>query len=138
MQGLLADVNVQGHAAYLERLIDALGLGIVLTELNLRFVSFADLQFPLDIDDRTLWNRCQRGGWVLLTDNRNHDGPDSLEATLADSWQTSQLPVLTLANKQKFEHDRDYAIRVATDIAELLFGITQDEYRDRSRIFVPI
>jgi hypothetical protein len=46
-------------------------------------------------------------------------------------------PVLTLANKGRFEHSPDYAKRVATDVAELLFGIAQGEYRDQPRIYVP-
>ena len=138
MQGLLADVNVQGHVAYLRRLIDTLGLGIVLTELNLRFAVFSDLELSLDLDDRTLWNRCQQHGWVLLTDNRNHDDLSSLEAVLADSWHAGKLPVLTISNKARFERDLDYAIQVANDVAELLFGIAHGEYLDLPRIYVPL
>ena len=35
MPGLLADVNVQGHLPYLERLIEGLGLLEILRELGL-------------------------------------------------------------------------------------------------------
>jgi hypothetical protein len=73
----------------------------------------------------------------LFTDNRNHDGPNSLEATLSSSWRVGHLPLLTLANKTKFEHRREYAERVASDVAELLFGITREGYRDQPRIYVP-
>ena len=123
MRGLLADVNVQGHLPYLRHLLEALGLWIVLVELNLGLVTFRDLQLPLDLDDRRLWNRCQQDGWVLFTENRNNDGPDSLQATLTDSWQMGHLPVLTLSNKGKFERDRRYAESLATDVAEHLYGI---------------
>ncbi len=133
MRGLLADVNVQGHALYLRQVLDTLGLWPVLAELSLHFATLSDLDLPLDLDDRTLCGHCQQHGWVLFTENRNHDGPNSLHATLADSWQLGHLPVLTLANKEKFEHSREYAKRVATDVAELLFGIEQGEYR----IYVP-
>jgi hypothetical protein len=92
---------------------------------------------PRDLDDRSVWNRCQQEGWVLLTENRNHDGPNSLQATLTDSWRIGHLPTLTLSNKVRLEHSREYAERVATDIAELLFGIAHGEYRDRDRIYVP-
>jgi hypothetical protein len=47
------------------------------------------------------------------------------------------LPVLTIGDKGKFEHNREYAERVATDVAELLFGIAQGEYRNQPRIWVP-
>jgi hypothetical protein len=137
MRGLLADVNVQGHVPYLRHLLEALGLWTVLAELNLSLVTFADLQLPPDLDDRLLWNRCQKDGWVLFTENRNHDGPNSLQATLTDSWRNGRLPVLTLSNKSRFERARGYAEQVATDVAELMFGIEQEEYRDQPRIYVP-
>jgi hypothetical protein len=137
MQGLVADMNVQGHLPYLRYLLEALDLWTVLIELNLRLVTFPDLQLARDLDDRPLWNRCQQNGWVLFTENRNDDGPDSLQATLTDSWQWGHLPVLTLSSKRRFEHDRRYAERVATDVADLLFGIAQQEYRDQPRIYVP-
>ncbi len=74
---------------------------------------------------------------MLFTENRNDDGPDSLHATLTNSWREGHLPVLTLANKSKFDHSRAYAEQVANDIAELLFGIEHGEYLDEPRIFVP-
>jgi hypothetical protein len=137
MRGLLADVNVQGHLAYLRQVMANLGLWPVLVELKLELVTFGDLELSPHIDDRSLWNHCQVHGWALFTENRNHDGPDSLEATLQDSWRAGGIPVLTLANKSTFDHSRAYAERVATDVAELLFGIEHGEYRDQARIFVP-
>jgi hypothetical protein len=138
MRGLLADVNVQGHLPYLRQLIDSLGLWACLSELGLDLAIFPELGLPRDLDDRSLWNRCQELGWVLLTENRNHDGPDSLHATLQDSWKEGHLPVLTLSNKGRFEHSRCYAEQVATDVAELLFGVANGQYRDQTRIFVPL
>jgi hypothetical protein len=138
MRGLLADVNVQGHSLYLRRLLETLDLWSVLVELHLDFATFRDLQLPRNLDDRSLWNRCQQDGWVLFTENRNDEDESSLQATLADSWQMGCLPVLTLANKEGFEHSASYAKRVAEDIAELLFGIAHEEYRDQPRIYVPL
>ena len=137
MRGMLADVNVQKHLYYLRGLLEKLGLWEVLAELKLELVTFLDLNLPNDLDDRSLWNRCQKDGWVLFTENRNDDGPDSLQAVLTDSWRSGQLPVLTLANKGRFEHSRAYAERVANDVAELLFAIAHEEYLDQPRIYVP-
>jgi hypothetical protein len=138
MRGLLADVNVQGHLPYLRNLLQALDLWTVLTELELRLVTFPELNLPRNLFDRPLWNRCQQDGWVLFTENRNHDGLDSLQATLEDTWTMGHLPVLTLSNKGRFEHDRAYAFRVATDVAEILFGIAQEQkYLDQPRIYLP-
>jgi len=139
MLGLLADVNVQGHISYLRRLLEKLELWAILTDYtSLTFATFTTLQLPRDLDDRSLWNYCQQNGWVLLTENRNHEDWNSLSATMLDSWQCGHLPVITVASKSNFENSSEYAIRVAEDIAELLFGIAMGEYRDRSRIYVPL
>jgi hypothetical protein len=138
VRGLLADVNVQGHLLYIRRLLLALDLWTVLAESNVQLVTFSDLNLPRDIDDRELWNRCQQGGWALFTDNRNNEGPDSLEATLTDSWRVGHLPILTLSSKDRFNRDRVYAEQVAADVAEILFGIPDEQYLDRPRIYVPL
>ena len=138
MQGILADVNVQKHLEYLQHRWTALNLRGVLADLGLSFVTFAELNLPRNLDDRSLWQLCQKQGWVLFTENRNHDGPNSLSATLIDLWQIGDLPILTLANKGRFEHDLEYANHVAEDIAELLFGlVVENRHRDISRIYIP-
>ena len=137
MRGLLADENVLGHMLYLCRLLARLDLWTILTDVQIEFVTFPQLGLHPGMADRRLWEFCQRNGWVLFTNNRNDDGPDSLEATLADSWQVGNLPVLTLADRARFGRDREYGERVASEIAELLFGIREGEYRDLQRIFVP-
>jgi len=137
MRGLLADVNVQGYMPYLRRFLETLDLWDVLSALNIEWAIFPDLQLPPELDDRSVWSRCQHEGWVLLTDNRNEDDETSLQATLKDSWRPGHLPVLTLANKARFETSAAYAQCVATDIAEVLFGIAHSEYRDQPRIYVP-
>jgi hypothetical protein len=137
MRGLLADINVQGHLPYLIRLLEFLQLWPVLAELKLEFITFPQLQLPPDLDDRAVWHRCQADGWVLFTENRNDDDPNSLQATLTDSWRIGHLPVLTLANKSKFETSASYAQKIAIDVAELLFGIAFGEYHDQPRIYVP-
>ena len=138
MRGLLADVNVQGHSAYLRQLLEVLDLWPVLAELGLTFATFADLALPRNLVDRSLWHRCQQDGWFLFTEDRNDDGPDSLQATLLDSYRPGCLPVLTLANKGRFENSIGYATQVANDVAELLFGVELGEYRDQPRIYVPL
>ncbi len=137
MPGLLADVNGQGHLPYLERLIEGLGLLELITGLGLALATFPELGLDRGLDDRTLWNYCQANGWVLFTDNRNYEDENSLEATIQDSWREGHLPVLTLANKGKFENSEGYALRVAEEVVELLVSVFHDGIRDQARIFVP-
>ncbi len=137
MQGLLADVNLNHEPPILRGLLDDLGLRPLLVEANPRFLTLADLGLSPALSDRALWNYCQDEVWVLLTDNRNQNDKDSLEATLSDSWRVGHLPVLTLADKGRFNRDAECRARVASDIAELLFGIADGEYRVISTLVNP-
>jgi hypothetical protein len=138
MPGLLADVNVQGHLPYLVRLIKEIGLLDLLTDVDITFETFPDRGLDPHLKDRALWNYCQASGLVLFTDNRNHEDEDSLNATIQDSWQEGHLPVLTLANKGRFENSPSYARRVANDVANLLFSILHENVRNQPRIVVPL
>lgn len=138
MPGLLADVNVQGHLPYLRRLMEGLELLEILEEIGLSLSIFPDVGLDRRIDDRSLWNYCQTIEWVLFTDNRNHEGDDSLETTIQDSWHEGHLPVLTLANKGRFENSETYALKVTEDVAEFLFTVFHDKIQNQPRIFVPL
>jgi hypothetical protein len=138
VRGLLSDANVQGHAAYLREILRTLGLLDILDQLGIDLLAFNDLGLPPEIDDRSLWLRCQQDGLVLFTDNRNDESATSLETALLTMWKPGDLPVITVTNKDKFERQPSYRERVAADVAELLCGISEGEYRDRGRIFVPL
>jgi hypothetical protein len=103
--------------------------------LHLIPVSLADLGLPPDASDRDVWEACQHAQVVLLTANRNDDGPDSLEATIQQHNTPASLPVFTLANEQRVLRDRLYAEAVADRLLELLFDI--DRYRGTGRLYVP-
>jgi hypothetical protein len=138
MPGLLADVNVQGHLPYLVRLIKEIGVLDLPTDIGITFETFPDRGLNPRMKDRALWNYCQANQLVLFTDNRNHEDGDSLNATIQDSWQEGHLPVLTLANKGRFERSESYATRVANDVANLLFSMLHENVRNQPRIFVPL
>jgi hypothetical protein len=109
----------------------------LLQELGLALATFPDLGLDRGRDDRSLWHYCQANHWVLFTDNRNHEDENSLQATIQDSWREGHLPILTLANKGKFENSAAYAARVAEDVADLLIRVFHDGIRNQPRIFVP-
>jgi hypothetical protein len=137
MPGLLADVNVQGHLPYLRRLIEKLGVLDIVAGLGLTLATFPDLGLDRETDDRALWNYCQANEWVLFTENRNNEDENSLQPTIQDSWREGHLPVITLANKGRFENSEDYALRVAEEVVDVLIRVFHDAVRDQPRIFVP-
>jgi hypothetical protein len=138
LPGLLADVNLQGYLAYIERLLQELDLlGLLNRDLGLELVSFADLDLDRTLEDRSLWLFCQQNRWILLTDNRNRENENSLQATMDQLWHAGMLPVITLANKDTFEKNAEYAARTAEEIAEVLFLAFHEHILDSSRIYVP-
>jgi hypothetical protein len=137
LRGLLSDENIQGHVVQLRRLLGELDLLTILELVPVEFADFRRLGIAPGTDDRSLWEFCQRDGWVLFTANRNRQGLNSLEAALDDLWRPGLLPVITIASKSRFELDRPYAELVAAEVAELLFGIHDGNYCDQPRIFVP-
>ncbi len=62
MPGLLADVNVQGHVPYLQRLLEKLGVLDMVAGLDLTLATFPELGLDRRTDDRTLWHFCQANG----------------------------------------------------------------------------
>ncbi len=56
---------------------------------------------PFDSSDREVWHFIQANKMILLTNNRNMDGEDSLEQTLRDENTVTSLPVLTIANADR-------------------------------------
>lgn len=138
MPGLLADINVQGHLPRLIGLMNNIGVLQLLVDSRITFETFPDRGLDPGLKDRAVWSYCQQNELVLLTDNRNFDDEDSLAATIQDSWHVGLLPVLTLANKPKFEKSSEYAKQVASDVANLLFAIFLEGNRDQPRIWIPI
>src|SRR5579885_931312 len=95
---ILADANIQGHV---ERLIDVIESGDwaeLWAEFGLRLTTFRRLGLSRDASDRDVWRLCQGRQLILLTANRNHDGPDSLEATIREDRSPASLPVFTIAD----------------------------------------
>src|SRR5436190_18495619 len=85
----------------------------LLQALDVRLISFRDLGLAENADDRTVWRAVQAAGAMLITDNRNHDSSDSLQAAIETENAPDKIPVATIGNLKRFRRDRDYAERVA-------------------------
>ena len=137
MNGLLFDINIQGHFQHLLHLLTALDLLGMWEAEDLDVFTVPQLGYPRDVRDRVIWNRCQADGLVLVTENRNDDGPDSLERTMAESLTPESLPVLTLANKLRFERDRRYALIVADAFLNAVSDTAAGKNRGVGRLYIP-
>ena len=135
MRGILADINVVGQRDALLSIWtsdtwrdfwDGLGLSVETS----RPLGLSDIA-----SDALIWRTCQREGLVLITGNRNDDGPDSLEATIRNENQPESLPVITIGDADRVLRDRLYAENVAERLLDYLMRI--DEVRGVGRLYVP-
>jgi hypothetical protein len=138
MTGLLADYNVGGH---LERLVDVLLASEFAGEwvgLGLAVETFATLGIAEETDDRTVWQMCRTRGLVLVTANRNHDGPNSLEAAIRDGGP-NDLPVVTFGDADPILTDSRYAETVAISLLGFLMDVADrpETVLGSGRIYVP-
>jgi len=103
--------------------------------LDVRVLTFEDLDLPHSASDAEVWDACQRAGVILVTGNRNAAGPDSLELTIRSRGTTASLPVFTLADRERVVRDRAYAQRAAIRLMELLMDV--DQIRGSGRLYLP-
>jgi hypothetical protein len=129
---LLADHNIEGQARMLLGMLQKLGWSDL---LDLRLGTFTEVGLTDDSSDRVVWRRAQELGMILLTDNRNNEGPDSLEQTLLDEVTPTSLPILTVGSAERLRSEQAYRVACAERVAEIVFDL--DRYRGVPRLYFP-
>lgn len=135
MKAILGDFNIEGQVRLLIAALEAEGWSELWAELGLEVMTFARLGIPGTTPDDELWRLCQREQIVLLTANRNHDGPDSLEAVIRNENRADSLPVFTLGDADRVAQSREYAVRTAVQLLDHLLRI--DDLRGTGRLYLP-
>jgi hypothetical protein len=135
MRGILADINVGKQRRAILRIWTSDTWRDLWDALGLRVFTFSRLGLSDDFPDSLIWRTCQREQLVLITANRNDDGPDSLETAIRSENQPDRLPVVTIADADRVLSDRAYAERVAVSVLDYLMRI--DEVRGTGRLYVP-
>jgi hypothetical protein len=82
-----------------------------------------------------VWNVCQAEELILITDNRNLDSEDSLEATIRRNNSPESLPVFTIADMNQFRTNNPYAECVVEALYDDLLRI--DDVRGTGRLDLP-
>ena len=85
-------------------------------------MTFPTLGLPYNASDEVIWTTCQIEGLLLVSGNRNDDGPDSLEATIRNKNQPDSLPVVTISDTNRVLRDRVYAETVAEQLLDYLMA----------------
>ena len=135
MNALLADANIEGYVDFLVALMQAEPWRLFWDDLQLRCVHFADVGLAPSAPDSLVWQTCQQQGLYLITDNRNEDRPDSLEATIRTQNTADSLPVFTIGNVQRLRQSHAYANQVIDTLFRYL--LEGDNIRGTGRLFLP-
>lgn len=70
-----------------------------------------------------------------MTNNRNDDGPESLEATIRQFSTLASLPVFTIGDADAILDSGEYTERVADRLFRYLLEL--DNIRGTGRLFLP-
>jgi hypothetical protein len=135
VKGLIADANIQGQVEYLLQRMQADAWAEFWQTLGLVLYRFDDVGLSASATDLEVWNVCQAEHLILITDNRNLDSEDSLEATIRRNNTPESLPVFTIADMNEFRTNSSYVERTA----ETLYGylVRIDEVRGTGRLYLP-
>jgi hypothetical protein len=135
MKGILADINSDGHWQLLVSRLESDRWSEIWNSFGLVSESFPQLGLPYTAPDSVVWKVCQERQLLLITSNRNADGPDSLEMTIRAHNTDSCLPVFTLADAARVKVDKPYAERVVEKLLEYLLDI--EKYLGTGRLYLP-
>ncbi len=135
MKGILADANVEGLVDYLVLQMQSEPWSEFWQSLALDYRRFGDVGLSTDSLDSEIWQTCQAEELVLVTNNRNDDGPDSLEATIRAHGTAESLPIFTIADVERFRTDRSTVELVIASLYDYLLRI--DEVRGAGRLDLP-
>lgn len=128
-------MNIQGHFRSLEMLIRTTEWAYYWHELGCVTRSFADLGLTRDAQDNVIWEALRARDAILITANRNQDGPNSLGSMIARKDSVSAMPVLTISNPNKISRSKEYALHVIDSLFEHLVDI--ELRRGTGRLYIP-
>jgi hypothetical protein len=128
----LIDHNLEGHAEILLGTIAGQGW---LELLPIQFVTFKEINLPIDSSDRIVWRLAQTNQMILLTANRSMKGEESLEQVLREENTAESLPVVTIGDAKRLLADRTYRNLAANRIIEITLDI--ETWMGTGRVFVP-
>jgi hypothetical protein len=132
---ILFDEGIDGYRGQLTQRLFSPEWADISAALQVRIVGFEDVGLERGSSDADIWELCQLQQIYLLTDNRNQDGPNSLEATIRAKNQATSVPVFTVSDIQRFRFSAEYVEAVATKLLEYLFDAAN--IRGSGRLYLP-
>ncbi len=128
---ILIDHNIEGYVPRFENTIFVQDWKNL---VSIKMLDFKDVNLAINSNDRLVWQFAQRNEMILLTDNRNDDGPNSLERTIDQENTPDSLPVLTIGNITRVVQ-RNYRERCVERLIEIILDL--DNYKGTGRLYIP-
>ena len=135
MPTILLDENIDGYGEYLARFIFSPEWGEISSLLKVQLTTFEQESLARGTPDDVVWEFCQERRYYLITDNRNDDKPDSLEATIRTRGQADSYPVFTISDANRFRSERAYMESSVVKLLEYLVGA--DNLCGAGRLYLP-
>ncbi len=135
MRLIVSDVNIEGHVRAMVRMLQQGEWSSLFDDLEIRVLTFDDLGLVGISPDRMVWGAVQARGAMLITDNRNKDGRDSLQYMIETANAAESVPVVTLSDSTRFLFDNEYANRAVDRLIEILFD--WEKNLGTGRLFIP-
>ena len=136
MKGLFADINIAGQVrSLIETFYASEEWFEIWDSLGIACHFFEEFELDPRSPDDIVWQTCQDRGLILITGNRNQDGPTSLETTIRQRLQPDSLPVITVSKPKSLGLNAGYTAQVGIKLLEYLFDI--DFHRGTGRLYVP-
>jgi hypothetical protein len=119
LRGILTDINVGRQRRAIASIWVSDSWRDLWRGLGLVMESFPALGLSYDSSDALVWRTCQRERLVLLTGNRNDEGPDSLEANVeqaATLWNATRILM-------GLRYEEEQVDAIMEGVTAMLFGI---------------
>ena len=131
----MSDNDVRGHVSRLMDICQSVAWADLWDDLQCVLCTFEDFHLDDDATDATVWQTCQDNDVLLITGNPNAEGPESLEVTIRQRSTAKSLPVLTLADPKRVDHDTSYAQAVVERLFDVLIDV--EVLRGTGRLYLP-
>ena len=136
MLNLVADVNIQGQFRIMESIMRSEQWSDFWVGLKCRTLTFKELQLQPKAKDNVVWSAIRKRDAILITANRNSEGPDSLGAMLSSPDARHAFPVLTISDPKQLRKSRIYMHDVVESLLEILTDI--ENMRGTGRLYLPL
>lgn len=127
----LSDHDIEGYVQLLWGTLASVGW---LDLLPLEITTFREATLSVGSSDREVWRFAQLNRMILMTNNRNMRGKDSLERTIREENQLNTLPVITVGNLDRLA-DAAYREQCADRLVEISLDL--ENHLGRGRIYIP-